>query len=164
MLSLTPTPLPLRSFFSLLPLPSCQWMASANSTARSSAGQHQCCQSLLLSTTMMQVLDKASKTRRRHRNLPGMLLTTIVTPLKATDQEFCKLPLRCFLGVLLVSSPFAASFEDDVAAFVIDNTPLLACTRICWGGLELWRPQLQTLYLLTAFFGLPLCQAYVRLG
>jgi hypothetical protein len=32
------------------------------------------------------------------------------------------------------------------------------------GGLELWRPQSQTLHLLTAYFGHPLCQAYVRLG
>ena len=58
----------------------------------------------------------------------------IVTCLKAMDQEFCKLPLRCFLGVSLASSPFTASPEDDVAAFVILDTELPACTRICWEG------------------------------
>jgi hypothetical protein len=40
----------------------------------------------------------------------------------------------CFLGVLSASSRFAASPEDDVAAFVINKTALLARTRICWGG------------------------------
>ena len=95
----------------------------------------------------------ASKMQWQCPVLPGMLPTTIVTRLEATDEEFCKLPPRCFLGVLLASSLFAASPEDDVAAFVIDNATLLACTRICWGGLELWRPRLQTLHLLTAYFG-----------
>jgi hypothetical protein len=38
------------------------------------------------------------------------------------------------MGVLLASSPFTASPEDDVAAFVIDKTALSACTRIRWGG------------------------------
>ena len=61
---------------------------------------------------------------------------TIVTRLKATDVEFCKLSLRCFLGVSLASSPFTASPEDDVTAFVIDKTALPACTRICWGGVR----------------------------
>jgi len=32
------------------------------------------------------------------------------------------------------------------------------------GGSELWRPRSQTSHLLTAYFGHPLCQAYVRLG
>jgi hypothetical protein len=59
---------------------------------------------------------------------------TIVRRLKAMGQEFCELPPSCYLGVLLVSSLFAASPEEDVTAFVIDNTPLPACTRICWGG------------------------------
>ena len=34
----------------------------------------------------------------------------------------------------MASSPFTASPEDDVAAFVIDETALPACTRIRWGG------------------------------
>ena len=34
----------------------------------------------------------------------------------------------------MASSPFTASPEDDVAAFIIDETALPACTRICWGG------------------------------
>ena len=59
---------------------------------------------------------------------------TIMTRLEATDEEFCKLPPHYFLGVLLASSPFAASPEDDVAVFVIDKTALPACTRISWGG------------------------------
>ena len=77
----------------------------------------------------------ATKTQRQQLVLPRMPPTTIVTCLKATDKEFCKLPPRCFLGVSLMSSPFAASPEVDVAAFVIDKTALPACTRICWGGL-----------------------------
>jgi hypothetical protein len=64
----------------------------------------------------------------------------------------------------LASSLFTASPEDDVAAFVIDETALSACTRIRWGGLLLWRPLSQTRHLLTAYFGHPLRQAYVRLG
>ena len=74
------------------------------------------------------------------RVLPGMPLMAIVTHLEAMDEEFGKLLLRCFLGVSLASSPFTASPEDDVAAFVIDETALSACTRIRWGGAELWRP------------------------
>ena len=73
-------------------------------------------------------------TRRRSRVLPGMPTTTIVTRLEATNEEFRELPSGCFLGVLLASSLFAASPEDDVAAFVIDKIALPACTRICWGG------------------------------
>ena len=42
--------------------------------------------------------------------------------------------LMCFLGVSLASSPFTASPEDDVAAFVIDETALSTCMRIRWGG------------------------------
>ena len=34
----------------------------------------------------------------------------------------------------MASSPFTASPEDDVAAFIIDKTALPACMRICWGG------------------------------
>ena len=34
----------------------------------------------------------------------------------------------------MASSPLTASPEDDVAAFVFDETVLSACTRICWGG------------------------------
>ncbi len=102
--------------------------------------------------------------RRRRRVLPGMPLMAIVTRLKATDEEFHELPPHCFLGVLLASSPFTASPEDDVAAFVIDEIALSACTRIRWGGSELWRPRSQTRHLLTAYFGHPLRQAYVRLG
>ncbi len=34
----------------------------------------------------------------------------------------------------MASSPFSASPEDDVAAFVIDKTTLSACMRIRWGG------------------------------
>ena len=60
----------------------------------------------------------ASMTRRRRLILPGMPPTTIVMPLEAMDEEFCELPPCCFLGVSLASSPFAASPEDDVAAFV----------------------------------------------
>ncbi len=63
-----------------------------------------------------------------------------------------------------MSSPFTASPEDDVAGFVIDETALSACMRILWGGSELWRPRSQTRHLLTAYFGHPLRQAYVRLG
>jgi hypothetical protein len=55
----------------------------------------------------------------------------------------------------LASSPFTASPKDDVAAFVIDETALSACTRIHWGGSELWRPRSQTRHLLMAYFGLP---------
>ncbi len=40
----------------------------------------------------------------------------------------------------MASSLFTESPEDDVAAFVIDKTALLACTRIRWGESELWRP------------------------
>jgi hypothetical protein len=79
-------------------------------------------------------MTTASKTRRRRCVLPGMPLTTIVTRLEAMDQVFHKLPPRCFLGVSLASSPFTASPEHDVTVFVIDNTMLPACTRICWGG------------------------------
>ena len=103
----------------------------------------------------------ASMMRWQHRVLPGMPLTAIMKRLYATDEKFRKLPPRCFLGVLLASSPFTASPEDDVAAFVIEETALPACTRIRRG---LWRPQSQTPHLLTAYFGHPLCQAYVRLG
>ena len=76
----------------------------------------------------------ASMTQWRHHVLPGMPPTMIVTRLEATDEDFCDLPPRCVLGVSLVSSLFAASPEDDVPAFVIDETALLACTRIRWGG------------------------------
>ena len=76
----------------------------------------------------------ALKTQRQHCVLPGMPPTTIVMRLKAMDQEFHELLPRCFLGVSLASSPFAASPEDDVAAFVIDEIVLPACTRICWKG------------------------------
>ena len=104
----------------------------------------------------------ASKTRWQRCVLPGMPPTTIMRHLKATDQEFCELSPRCFLGILLASSPFAASPEDDSTAFIIGNTVLPACMRICWGeGLELSRPQLQTLHLLMAYFGHPFCQAYM---
>ena len=102
--------------------------------------------------------------RRQRRVLPGMPLMAIVTRLQTTDEEFRELPPRCFLGVSLVSSSFTASPEDNGAAFVIDETALSACTRICWGVLELWRPRLQTRHLLMAYFGHPLRQAYVRLG
>ena len=34
----------------------------------------------------------------------------------------------------MASSPFTASPEDDVAAFVIDETALSTCMRIRWGG------------------------------
>ncbi len=61
-----------------------------------------------------------------------------------------------FLGVLLASSLFAVFPEDDVAAFIIDETALPACTRIYQGGGELWRPRSQTRLLLTAYFGHPL--------
>ena len=75
-LSPTPTLPPLRSFFSLLPLPLSRWMASANSTARSSAGLHRRRRSLPLSTTTMQVsddddddgIDDATATSRHPRN------------------------------------------------------------------------------------------------
>jgi len=49
------------------------------------------------------------------------------------DEEFRELPPGCFLGVSLASSPFTASPEDNVAAFIIDETALSACTRIRWG-------------------------------
>jgi hypothetical protein len=39
-----------------------------------------------------------------------------------------------FLGVSLASSLFAVFPEDDFAAFVIDETALPVCTRICRGG------------------------------
>jgi len=81
------------------------------------------------------------------------------------DEEFRELPPPFFLGVLLASPPFTASREDDVAAFIIDETALSACTRIHWGGgAELWRSRSQTRHLLMAYFGHPLRQAYVRLG
>ena len=115
-------------------------------------------------TGVTMMTATASKTQRQRHVLPGMPPTTIVTRLESTDEEFRKLPPCCFLGVLLVSSPLAVFPEDDVAAFVIDNTVLPASTRIFWGGAELWRPRLQTRHLLTAYFGHPLCQAYVRLG
>ena len=73
-------------------------------------------------------------TRRQRRVLPGMPPTTVVMRLEAMDEEFRELTPRCFLGVLLVSSLFAASPEDDIAVFIIDKTTLPACTRICWGG------------------------------
>ena len=53
----TPTLPPLRSFFSLLPLPLSQWMALANSMACPLAGRHRSRQSLPLSTTTTQVSD-----------------------------------------------------------------------------------------------------------
>jgi len=55
--SLTPALPPPHSFFSLLPLPSSQWMALANSTARSLAGRHRHRRLLPLSMTTTQVLD-----------------------------------------------------------------------------------------------------------
>jgi hypothetical protein len=75
-LLLTPTLPALRSFFSLLPLPSSRWMASANSTARSSAGRHRRRRSSPLSTTTIQVsddddndgIDDATATLRPPRN------------------------------------------------------------------------------------------------
>ena len=98
-------------------------------------------------------------TRRRRRVLPKMPLTTIVTRLEATDEEFRELPPRCFLGVSLASSPFAESPEDNVAAFVIDETALPACTRIRWGGVGVVEAPMETRHLLTAYFGHPLRQA-----
>ena len=80
------------------------------------------------------MMTTALKTQRQCCVLPGMPPTTIVMRLEATDQEFCELPPHCFLGVLLVSSLFASSPEDDVTVFVIDNTALPACTRIHCGG------------------------------
>jgi hypothetical protein len=76
----------------------------------------------------------ALMTQRQRRVLPGIPPTMIVTRLEVTVEKFRKLPLCCFLGVLLASSLFTASPEDDVAALVIEETALPACTRIHWGG------------------------------
>jgi len=72
----TPTLPPARSFFSLLPLPLSRWMASANSTACSSAGRHCRCRSSPFSTKTTQVsddddyhgIDDATATLRPPRN------------------------------------------------------------------------------------------------
>ena len=68
-----------------------------------------------------------------------------------------------FLGVSLAPSPFAVFPEDDVTAFVIDETALPACTRIRRGGVRVVEAPIADMSLADGLFWPSLRQVYVRL-